>query len=489
MMRPTLLNRPIAAGLFIIGLFLPTYSLALDCEYTVNNDWGSGFTATISLTNDTAETVTGWEVAWTFNNGTNLSHIWNAEQLAESPYRAANVEWNAMLLPGSSASFGFQGVGDNANGVITYCGTSGEDSSDDDGSGDDGADDGQSGDTLSSVELTQQMGVGWNAGNSLEAIGGETAWGNPLLMPELFQAVKAAGFDSVRLPVAWSQFADAENFVIKDSWLSRVEEVVNYALDADLYVMMNLHWDGGWMQPTYDQEAYVNNRLQIMWTQIADRFKDYDDRLLFAGSNEVMVEGDYGTPTYEYYTVQNGFNQTFVDTVRATGGNNDDRFLVVQGFNTNIDHAVNYAQVPADSADDRLLMEVHYYDPYNFTLNGDSNITQWGAIATDLSKTESWANETHVDAQFQKMASRFVEEGVGVILGEYGVISRPSLSDHETYRVYWNRYVTESAMAHGLVPMYWDNGYAGEHGMAIFDRHTAAPLYPEIINAITGSVE
>ncbi len=337
---------------------------------------------------------------------------------------------------------------------------------------------------LTSIELAQLMGVGWNLGNSLDAIGGETAWGNPEVSPQLIESVKAAGFRSVRLPVAWSQFSDDTSFVIDSAWMNRVEEVVNYILDVDMYVVMNIHWDGGWMQPTYAQEDYVNNRLAVMWHQIAERFRDYDDRLLFAGTNEVMVDGDYGTPTEEYYTVQNGFNQTFVDTVRATGGNNAQRHLVVQGFNTNIDHTVNFARVPDDSVPDRLMMEVHYYDPYNFTLNESSNITQWGEIATDPDATETWANESYTDTQFQRMKTHYVDQGIGVILGEYGVISRPYVDHHETYRTYWNKYITQSAVDHGLVPFYWDNGYAGEHGLALFDRNTGQPLYPDIIDAL-----
>lgn len=341
---------------------------------------------------------------------------------------------------------------------------------------------------LTSVELTNLMGVGWNLGNSLDAIGGETAWGNPEASQQLINSVKAAGFQSIRLPVAWSQFSDETNFVIDSSWMRRVEEVVNYALDADMYVVMNIHWDGGWMQPTYAQEDYVNNRLAIMWHQIAEHFRDYDDRLLFAGTNEVMVEGDYGTPVEEYYTVQNGFNQTFVDTIRATGGNNAQRHLVVQGFNTNIDHTVDFARIPDDSVPDRLMMEVHYYDPYNFTLNESSNITQWGEIATDPNATETWADESYTDAQFQRMKIHYVERGIGVILGEYGVISRPYADNHETYRTYWNKYITQSAVDHGLVPFYWDNGYAGEHGLALFDRNTGQPLFPDIIDALVRAV-
>lgn len=342
---------------------------------------------------------------------------------------------------------------------------------------------------MTSVELTQVMGVGWNLGNSLDAIGGETAWGNPMVTQQLINAVKAAGFDTLRVPVAWSKFSDPANFVIQTSWMDRVEEVVNYGLNADMYVIVNIHWDEGWMQPTYAQQNYVNNRLSIMWEQIATRFRDYDERLLFAGTNEVMVEGDYGTPTEEYYTVQNSFNQTFVDTVRATGGGNATRHLVVQGFNTNIDHTVNFAEIPVDTVANRLMMEVHYYDPYNFTLNENSSITQWGAIATDPNATETWANESWVDAQFQRMKTNFVDQGIGVILGEYGVISRPNVANHEIYRTYWNEYITESAVSHGLVPVYWDNGYAGNAGMAIFDRNNGNQLYPAIVDAIVSAVE
>lgn len=337
---------------------------------------------------------------------------------------------------------------------------------------------------VTSVELTRLMGIGWNVGNSLDAVGGETNWGNPLITQQLINSVKAAGFKTIRLPVAWSKFSNAQNFVIQTAWMDRVEQVVNYALNADMYVVMNIHWDGGWMQPTYAQQNYVNNRLNIMWTQIANRFKNYDDRLLFAGTNEVMVDGDYGTPTVEYYTVQNSFNQTFVDTVRATGGKNATRHLVVQGFNTNIDHTVNFAVIPVDTVNDRLMMEVHYYDPYNFTLNTNSNITQWGSIATNPNATETWANEAYTNAQFQKMKTHFVDQGVGVILGEYGVVSRLNVSGHATYRNYWNEYITKSAYDRGLVPIYWDNGYSGDGGFALFNRNTGAQLEPVLIQAI-----
>lgn len=467
------------------------------CEYRVENDWGSGAVVEIEVTNTTDTAIDGWSVSWHYEH-TTIDNHWNAQLSGDNPYTAADVGWNATLQPGQSAVFGLQvsySAGTEAPKLTgSLCEENdhtdpGDGGDDNGGNGDGGNGDGRLPDDLSSVELTQKMGIGWNLGNSLEAIGGETAWGNPPTNRELIDAVREAGFDNIRIPVAWSVFSDAQNYIIDSDWMDRVEEVVNYALDADFYVTVNIHWDGGWQQPTYADQEYVNNRLAIMWTQIAEHFKDYDHRLLFAGTNEVMVEGDYGTPTEEYYTVQNSFNQTFVDTVRATGGNNADRFLIVQGFNTNIDHTINFAQIPHDPADERLMMEVHYYDPYNFTLNEESNISQWGSIATDPELTETWANESYVNYQFGRMKTHFVDQGIGVILGEYGVISRVNVADHETYRRYWNEYITASALEHGLVPVYWDNGWAGNFGFALFDRHNGAQIEPELIQAILGTAD
>lgn len=341
---------------------------------------------------------------------------------------------------------------------------------------------------LTSLELSREMSPGWNVGNSLEAIGGETNWGNPMVTQELMNAVKAAGFKTVRIPASWAQYADADDN-ISAAWMARVTEVVGYTRNAGLYAIINIHWDGGWMQPTQAQQTYVNNRLRKFWTQIATNFRNHDDYLLFAGTNEVMVDGDYGTPTVEYYTVQNSFNQTFVDAVRATGGNNAVRHLVVQGFNTNIDHAYNFATLPTDSASGRLMMEVHYYDPFNFALNENSQIWQWGSIATNPAATETWANESWVDAQFQKMRARFVDQGVPVIVGEYGAILRTEYDPAGTHRKYWDEYITRSAYQRGLVPVYWDNGYSSNHQFGLFNRATGAQAFPDVISAIVNAAK
>jgi len=337
---------------------------------------------------------------------------------------------------------------------------------------------------LTSLQLSKLMGSGWNHGNALEAIGGETAWGNPAATLALMTAVKAAGFKNVRLPVSWKQYADA-NDNISATWLTRVAQVVGYAQTAGLYVMINIHWDGGWMQPTFAAQAVANARITKFWTQIANHFKTYDDTLLFAGTNEVMVEGDYGTPKAEYVAVQNGFNQQFVNAVRATGGNNAVRHLVVQGFNTNIDHTVAFAVMPTDTAKDRLMMEVHYYDPYNFTLNDKSTIWQWGASATDPKAKEAGFDEAWADAQFQKMKTAYVDKGIPVILGEFGAMRRTEYAGAEAYRLAWNKHVARSAWIRGAVPVYWDAGAATEnHSMGLFNRTTGEQVYPAIIKAL-----
>jgi endoglucanase len=338
---------------------------------------------------------------------------------------------------------------------------------------------------LTADTVLREMAPGWNLGDALESIPKETSWGNPIATDALLRGVKAAGFKSVRIPVAWSQYADAEN-CIDPKWMAHVTDVVKKARRAGLYAILNIHWDGGWMQPTYAQQAQVDAKLSKFWTQIATNFKSFDDHLLFAGTNEVMVTGVYRAPTAENAAVQNGFNQTFVDAVRATGGRNATRFLIVQAYNTNIDYALeSNAELPKDTATGRLMMEVHYYDPYDFTINERSSVWQWGSKATDPAATETWANEAYVDAQFQKMKSAFVDKGVPVILGEYASAVKPRFPGMKAYCVYWDGYVTRSAVQHNLVPFFWDAGGPG----GLFNRTTGKPQDPEVIEALVGAAK
>lgn len=353
--------------------------------------------------------------------------------------------------------------------------------------------------TSDALTLAGKMKLGWNLGNTMEACdatnAGETMWGNPMTSKKLIDAVKAAGFNVVRIPCAWSGYIeDAATYKIKESWLVRVKEVVDYCVDNDMYVILNIHWDGGWLEnnPTYDKQEAVNIKQKALWKQISIYFRDYDEHLLFAGTNE--VHKDYNTPSTENLTVQMSYNQTFVDAVRATGGRNTWRNLIVQAYNTNIDYAVSYLKMPTDGTSKRLMSEVHFYDPYDFALQEDGAYkTQWGKpfIGGDVS---AWGQETWVDEAFGKMKTNFVDKGIPVVLGEYGAILRASLSTdlqakHIEARNYYLNYVTKAAKNNGLIPVYWDNGNTGDKGFTLFNRSTAVQVHPDALNALVSAVK
>ena len=146
-------------------------------------------------------------------------------------------------------------------------------------------------------QIAGQIQAGWNLGNTMEAQCGETAWGNPMVNQQLINAVKAAGFNAIRIPAAWDCHADQTTLTIDAAWMARVKQVVDYAYNQGMYVILNIHWDGGWLEehPLYSYQAAVNQKQRAYWTQIANTFKNYNERLLFAGTNE--VHADYGTPT------------------------------------------------------------------------------------------------------------------------------------------------------------------------------------------------
>lgn len=325
------------------------------------------------------------------------------------------------------------------------------------------------------TQIASEMTIGWNIGNSLEVPDGETAWGNPMVTQQLIDAVYAAGFNTIRIPCAWNSHADQNTLVIDASWLARVKEVVDYGYAHGMYVILNSHWDTGWLEenPFYSQQDEVNQKQAAYWTQIADYFKDYDEHLLFAGTNE--VHADYNDPTAEYIDVQQSYLQTFIDAVRASGGNNASRTLIVQTYNTNIWHGLDYFTLPNDAISSRLMVEVHHYDPYDFTLNENNTCIYWGAPYPSQSAC-SWAQESYIDDLFSQVNAKWSSNGIPVVMGEYGAIKRTSLNDPDAIasREYWLKYNTAAAKANGVLPVYWDNGHAGNNGFALFDRNTSA---------------
>ncbi len=336
-------------------------------------------------------------------------------------------------------------------------------------------------------QLAAEMTIGWNIGNTLEVPDGETGWGNPKVDQQLIDSVKAAGFNTIRIPCAWNSYANPSTAEIQESWLARVKEVVDYCMANDMFVILNSHWDGGWLEehPTYDKQEEVNMKHQAYWEQIATYFRDYDERLLFAGTNEVRA--NYNAPSNENIEVQESYNQTFVDAVRSTGGKNVYRNLIVQTYNTNIEHGLNHFTPPEDDAENRLFVEVHYYDPYEFTLKEDGN-TLWGEPFQD-GDVSDWGQEDHVDNQFARLKSNYVDKGMPVVLGEYGAVHRSSLSgeDYEKHveaRSYYLEYVTNAAVENGIIPVYWDNGHDGNNGFALFNRSDGAILDSKALNAL-----
>ncbi|MGL4852988.1 MAG: cellulase family glycosylhydrolase [Phocaeicola sp.] len=346
--------------------------------------------------------------------------------------------------------------------------------------------------------LVKNIFMGWNLGNTMEVPGGETLWGNPLTTQAMMDAVKASGINAVRIPCAWDSYLEDQiNYKIKDSWLARVKEVVDYCVSNEMYAILNIHWDGGWLEenPFYAVQEENNRKQRILWTQIASYFRDYNEYLIFAGTNEVRA--DYGTPSAENIEVQLSYNQTFVDAVRATGGKNYWRNLVVQTYNTEINHGVNHFRMPTDATPNRLMVEVHYYEPSTYCiLDEDADwgkaLYFWGKDYEQYATGEyegRWSGdmgEEYMIGQFQKMKSTFVDNHIPVILGEFAPMHRTlqgsvAQEAHNASRCYYTQFLIEQAKNHGLAPFFWDIGI---NNQGIFARGNTMQPNQQLLDAV-----
>lgn len=333
-------------------------------------------------------------------------------------------------------------------------------------------------DDLTNATITEAMGAGWNLGNALDAVTDdgvtdETAWGNPVINKRLFKVVSEAGFKTVRIPVSWVDgvTVNGDNYTINnkfDTILDRVQKVVDMARDYDMFVIINIQHDGSegitgrWLDVDASNQTGIRAAFAEVWGKIAERFKCYDQHLIFESMNEVMEEGNYDTPIDTTWTNINTLNQLFVDTVRGTGCNNLTRFLLVPGYNTNIDQTdTDKFEMPEyNNSTAYEMVSVHFYDPYNFTLNtGDGSKT-----------TTTTAERNAIGTQFNKMKTKFVDNGIPVVVGEFGAVDK---NNHSAIKTYISRVVSE-AKAKGLGYIYWDNGYTGENGMGLWNRYTYA---------------
>ena len=358
---------------------------------------------------------------------------------------------------------------------------------------------------LNQSQIVEAMGPGRNLGNQLESVTDnvpeETNWGNPVITEKLIQSVKAAGFKSIRIPVSYfAKIDDDKDYTIDSKWLNRVQEVVDYCIKNDLYAVINIHGDGyntidgSWLLCNGKNQTEIKKKYKKVWKQIAERFKNYDEHLLFESMNEEF-DGSYSEPNKEYYQNINDYNQIFVDTVRKTGDNNTKRWLIIPGWNTNIDYTAGdygfklptdqYRDKSIDKEEQRIMISVHYYSPWDFCGGENGVITQWGNEADDPSKTSTTCDETYMKNQLNLMKTTFADKGYPVFIGEYGSIGKTSYdSENEYYRAYFARKLCQLSRKNGCIPMYWDNGYNGVHGFGLFDRTTCEVTQPVIIDAI-----
>ncbi len=329
---------------------------------------------------------------------------------------------------------------------------------------------------ISSVDLVSDMKIGWNLGNTLDATGAfginsESSWGNPRTKQEMIDAVLDAGFNVIRIPVTWSgHFGAAPDYEIMESWMDRVQEVVDYAYNKGAYVILNMHHEE-WTFPSVENEEEASLKLAALWTQIAIRFQDYDERLIFEGLNEPRKIGtavEWNGGDAEGREVVNRYMQVFVDTVRATGGNNELRHLMVCGYAASSDEASLRGIILPD--DDKLIVSVHAYTPYEFALK--------------ISGTSEWNRNTwDIDSLMKRLDDIFISQDIPVIIGEFGAMNK----DNESERTEWVSYYVDQANEIGIPCIWWDNGAftgSGEN-FGLLNRRDLTWPYQDLLEALT----
>lgn len=343
------------------------------------------------------------------------------------------------------------------------------------------------------LQLAAKFKLGWNIGNTMEAPNNESGWGNPVITEDYVKFVKQQGFTAIRIPCQWDwhHIDDRATARIDQNWLNRVKEVVGYCVKNDMYVLLNIHWDGGWLENNINKvkKDSVNAKQKAYWEQIATAMRDFDEHLMFASANEPAVENA------EQMEVLASYHQTFVDAVRSTGGKNSYRVLVVQGPSTDIEKTDDLMKsLPVDKVQGRIMTEVHYYGPSQFCilLDGDASwgkmFYYWGAghhSTIEPDRNATWGEEDYVNTTFPKMKKKFADKGIPVILGEYGAYRRDNtahvpkdLATHNNAVDHWITYITKQAIANGMKPFWWDTGGALDRtNYSVKDQRTLDAIF------------
>lgn len=342
---------------------------------------------------------------------------------------------------------------------------------------------------ITAGDVVKEMKIGWSLGNTLDATNTgalknsapriwETGWGNPETTKELIKAVTDRGFNVIRIPVSWGDhLLVAEDYKIVDSWMDRVQEVVDYAYEEGVYVILNIHHEE-WHMPYYDNQEQAAKILTRVWTQIAERFQDYDEHLIFEGMNEPRKKGtavEWNGGDQEGWDVVNYLNGVFVDTIRNSGGNNPYRILMIPGYAANCWEGLKHIEVPAD--DNKIIVSVHAYEPYNFALN--------------ISGTKVWNKDTwNIDTIMKSLDELFLSKGIPVVIGEFGAMYKDD-PKNEQERGEWAQYYVHAAKEIGVPCVWWDNGAFEGSGelFGLIDRENYTWKYEKVVEGLFKGLE
>lgn len=348
------------------------------------------------------------------------------------------------------------------------------------------------------LKFVADMKIGWNLGNTFDSytdaalddeLKSETLWVSTATTEEMIVAIKDAGFNTLRLPVTWHTHLVDDNYTISKVWLGRIKEVVDYGIDNGMYVILNIHHDNNeeFLYPDSAHMEQSTKYVSAIWTQLAAYFADYDEHLIFEAMNEPRLVGT----NYEWWlnvgaeeckdavACINSLNQTFVDAVRAGGGNNATRYLMVPGYCASADGALNDGFVlPTDSQENKLIVSVHAYTPYNFALQSPKESGSISHFDADD------ANSTRDIVTFMdKLYNKFISQGIPVVIGEFGAQNK-SLNTQD--RVDYGAYYIAAARARGITCAWWDNNAFTGNGenFGLYYRMGGYFIFQDIVTAM-----
>ena len=341
------------------------------------------------------------------------------------------------------------------------------------------------------MAFLKSIGVGWNLGNTFDAIKGdwnrkademtvETSWVGIKTTEDMIEAIQNAGFTAIRVPVSWHDHVD-ENNQISEKWLNRVQEVVDWIYNRGMHVILNIHHDEDQFLPTPEHKEASARYVEAIWTQLAERFRDYDDRLIMEAMNEPRMVGHANEWWFDANNadcvnaagVLNELNQLFVDTVRASGGNNATRYLMVPGYDAAPGSGLNdFFVLPKDTAENKIIVSVHAYTPYSFALE---------MPGTDSFGTQSQKQE--IVSFMNGLYDKYIKNGIPVVIGEFGAMVK---GDNLQSRVDWTAFYAATAGARNLPVFWWDNNVFSGNGQrfGLLDRKTLSFPHQQIVDAL-----